>query len=69
MIVVKSKIVQLHAFSLPGHNLPTFSKATLKTVYWKWGWFSWKLRRYVVFTEIEVTDNLACYYTNYTRVK
>lgn len=46
---VKSRVVQLHAFSLPGYNLPTFSRATLKTVY------RWKIpiRKYLVFYKVD----------------
>lgn len=47
---VVTKEVQLHAFSIPGHRLPTFSKGKIKTVYNKWGC---KIARYLVFTEID----------------
>lgn len=47
---VKSRVVQLHAFSIPGHKLPTFSKAIVKTVY---NWWGWPIRRYCLFTAID----------------
>lgn len=58
MVIVKSKQVQLSAFSLPGHKLPTFSKGTLKTVFLKFWFIKIPIRRYLLFTEIVIIPGL-----------
>jgi hypothetical protein len=52
---MKSKIVNLNSFSLPGFILPTFQKAKLRTI-GKW----WYKKQWLLFSYYEHKDISTC---------
>ena len=48
MVRVKTKTVQLHAFSIPGFTLPTMQKARLRIVRNRWR----VIAKYIIFQSI-----------------